>query len=162
MSERAVVTASYVDFGAFLAALKRLRAEGHERFSVYSPVPLAHCEEWLPKQGSPIRWYALAAGIGGGIGGFALSLGSALFFSTIVGGKPVASWVPFCVIAFELTVLAAGLTTMATCLLRAGLYPRGVRADYRAAFSADEFGISVPCGEEDRAHIQELLGQSSV
>ena len=156
MSETDFVTVGFTDFAAFLAALRRLRAAGIDRFRVYSPVPLSEYESLLPRQGSPVRWYALVAGVCGCIGGFVLCLGSTWFFSLIVGGKPMASWVPFCVIAFELAVLAAGLVTMGACLLHARLYPRGVAAAYKPEFSADEFGVSVSCGE-DRQRIEGLL-----
>lgn len=160
MSDAGRVMATFADHEAVVAALKGLRGAGIDRFRVCSPVPLTEHEDLMPRRGSPIRWYALAAGVAGCVGGFALCILSARFFGLIVGGKPVVSWLPFCVIGFELTVLTAGLVTMASVFLHSRLYPRSVEPTYEPSFSADEFGVSVPCAEEERGRIVGLLRET--
>jgi len=154
------VTASFPGFEALVAALRALRAAGIDRFAVYSPVPLHAVEHLLPRRGSPIRWYALAGGLAGCVGGFALCVTASGYYGLIVGGKPVASWIPFCVVAFELTVLVAGLVTMGAVFLHSRLYPRGVGSAYDPRFGVDAFGISVPCEEEARERVVSLLREA--
>ena len=160
MSRLVRVTASFTDLPPFLEALRRLRSAGVERFAVYSPVPLDEYEHLMPRQGSPIRWYALVAGVLGCVSGFALCLGASRFFSLIVGGKPVASWVPFCVIAFELTILTAALVTMGAALGFPRLFPRSPGPGYDPSFSVDAFGLSVLCAEDRREAVAELLREA--
>jgi len=157
MSEAPRVAATFTEAEPLLAALRGLREAGIDRLTVYSPVPLHEAEALLPRQGSPIRWYALAAGIAGGVGGFALCIIATRFFGLTVGGKPVVSWLPFCVIGFELTVLIAGLATMGIVFLHSRLYPRSVAEDYDPRFSVDAFGISVQCEDDARARVADLL-----
>jgi hypothetical protein len=160
VSDARRVTATFADHEALVTALKGLREAGIDRFRVYSPVPLIEHEDLMPRRGSPIRWYALAAGVAGCVGGFTLCIVSARFFSLIVGGKPVVSWLPFCVIGFELTVLTAGLVTMATVFLHSRLHPQSPEPAYEPSFSVDEFGVSVPCAEEERGRIVGLLREA--
>jgi molybdopterin-containing oxidoreductase family membrane subunit len=154
------VTASFPAFEPFLAALHSLRKAGVERFAVYSPVPLHEYEDLLPRRGSPLRWYALAAGVLGCVGGFALCLIASRFYGVVVGGKPLDSWIPYCVVAFELTVLIAGVVTMATVFLHSRLYPRPLSSAYDPGFSVDQFGISVPCEGEQRQTVAGLLREA--
>jgi len=160
MSETARVTATFAGFEPFVAAVKGLRAAGLEQFDTYSPVPLPESAAPVPRRGSPIRWYALAAGIAGCVGGFALCIIASRYFGLIVSGKPVASWIPFCVIAFEVTVLTAGVVTMASVFLHSRLYPREIPSASDASFSVDAFGISVPCTDDGRAAVIGLLREA--
>lgn len=154
------VTASFAEHAPLIEALKRLRRKGVREFAVYSPVPLTEYAALLPRRGSPVRWYTLAAGITGCCLGFALCIGASMLYSQIVGGKPIVSWVPFCVIAFELTILTAGVVTLGAVLLYSRLYPRAPSAQYAADFSVDTFGISVPCAASDSHSIAELLREA--
>jgi molybdopterin-containing oxidoreductase family membrane subunit len=160
MSPALRVAATFAEAESLVAALRGLRAAGIDRLTVYSPIPLHEHEALLPRQGSPIRWYALAAGVAGCVGGFALCIISARFFGLIVGGKPLVSWLPFCVIGFELTVLIAGLATMGTVFLHSRLYPRPLAADYDPRFSVDTFGITVECSEDAREKVADLLREA--
>jgi len=45
-------------------------------------------------------------------------------------------------------------------IVKSRLYPRAPRADYEEHFSADVFGVSVPCGEAERGEVIELLSTS--
>jgi hypothetical protein len=154
------VTACFPEQAPLIEALKRLRQQGVREFAVYSPVPLTEHAALLPRRGSPVRWYTLAAGIAGCGLGFALCIGASMLYSQIVGGKPVVSWVPFCVIAFELTILTAGVVTLGAVLLYSRLYPRAPSPPYTPDFGVDTFGISVPCATSDSQSITQLLQEA--
>jgi molybdopterin-containing oxidoreductase family membrane subunit len=157
MSGATRVTATFTDHVPFIEALRRLRETGRTEFHVYSPVPLTEHADLMPHRGSPVRWYALGAGVAGCCLGFALCVGASLLYANIVGGKPVVSWVPFCVVAFELTILSAGIVTLGAALLHSRLYPRMPSADYRPESSVDTFAVTVPCGSAECEALKALL-----
>jgi molybdopterin-containing oxidoreductase family membrane subunit len=154
------ITAVFTDFGAFLAALRSLKAEGVKHFRVYSPVELTEYEDLMPRRGSPIRVVSLLAGFTGCALGFWLCIGSAKLYNLIVGGKPVVAWVPYCVIGFELTILTAALCTVASVFVLSRLRPRALSPEYDGSFSADQFGICVPCNNEQAGGIAETFRSS--
>ena len=151
------VAASFDDFARFVAALKGLRERGVTRFAVFSPVELTEIEHLLPHSGSRLRLVTLGAGFTGCALGYALCIGSALLYSLIVGGKAVVAWLPYTVIGFELTILTAGLCTVAAVFVASRLYPRPLASAYRPEFSSDQFGLSVPCDPAQQRDIATLM-----
>jgi Protein of unknown function (DUF3341) len=135
--DTASVTASFDDFARFVAALKGLRERGVTRFSVFSPVELTEIDHLLPHPGSPLRLVTLGAGFTGCALGYWLCIGSAYLYSLIVGGKAVVAWIPYTVIGFELTILTAGISTVAAVFAACRLYPRPLASAYRPEFSSD-------------------------
>ncbi len=157
MSQQHTVTAAFSNLGPFLAALEELRRRNITRFWVYTPVELSEHEHLMPRQGSPVQWFSLTAGIVGCILGFALAIGSALLYRIAVGGKPPVAWLTYCVVGFELAILTSALVTFAMTLLLSRLYPRETPDRYWAGFSVDEFGLTVPGGQADIASLVELF-----
>lgn len=123
---------------------------------VYSP---ARCEEALAVLGlppSPIRFLTLAGFLSGTVTGFALCAFTALRWGLIVSGKPVLAWVPFVVVAFELSVLLGVLSTLAGMLLLGRLPGRRLPSHYDPRFSSDRFGLLVRPGPEAERVAAEL------
>lgn len=138
-------------------AIRDLRAQGFADLTVYSPVPVEEIETVVEhgRPVSPVRLFTLFGGLTGTLSGFALTIWSSLKWGLVTGGKPVVSIPPFVIIAFELTILLGGLSTLLAILVL-GRLPRLRRsATYDPRFSADRFGIAVTCSAE-RA---EVVGQ---
>jgi hypothetical protein len=78
----------------------------------------------------------------------------------IVGGKPVASFAPYTVIAFELTILFGVIMTVLGVFVVGGL-PHGKFGSndvgYDARFSAEDFGLVVRCKDRDVSEIDAML-----
>jgi molybdopterin-containing oxidoreductase family membrane subunit len=138
-------------------AIRDLRTQGLNDFTVYSPVPVEEIEEEVerPRPLSRVRLFTLIGGLTGTASGFALTIWSALKWNLVTGGKPVVSIPPFVVIAFELTILLGGLSTL-LALLVLGRFPKyRPSPGYDPRFTVDRFGIAVKC-PPDKA---ELAGQ---
>ena len=165
---RVAVVSVFRDVGAFARALKRLKELGERDLAIYSPVGLPALEPLFPKQRSPIRFVVLAAGIVGCAGAFWMCIGSALLYGLIVGGKWPASILPYCVIAFELTVLLGGLTALAAIILAVSLSNRAVArlrpgrpaVAYDPRFGEDRFGLCVTCAEDQVAPLAAMLREA--
>ena len=160
MKADATVVADFADFSAFIGAIQTLKEAGFNKFSVYSPVSPEDYEQYMPARGSSVPWWSLGAGFTGAFLGFLMAVGSASLYGLIVGGAPWAAWVPYCVVGFEVTILTSALVTLGAVIVKSRLYPRAPRADYEEHFSADVFGVSVPCGEAERGEVIELLSTS--
>jgi molybdopterin-containing oxidoreductase family membrane subunit len=106
---------------------------------------------------SPVRLFTLAGAVSGLVGGFWLAAGTALVNRLIVGGKPPLSWVPFCVVGFEGTILLGSLANLLGLVLFSRLFRLQTAPYYDPRFSRDRFGLLVSCkaGEVDR--LKELL-----
>lgn len=147
-------------FGApepFVEALKGLREAGIGDFEAFAPTGIEAVEQYMPRRGSPMRFITLAAGICGAAAGLALCIGSAVLYGDIVGGKPPVSLIPYCVVGFELTILVAGVMTLAAVLGLSRLRPQPLRNDYVPGFSSDKFGITIVATPEQAQSVAGLL-----
>src|SRR5437899_4597441 len=106
-------------------ALEDLKSKGYHDLTVYTPVPVHEIEDVLERDRpvSPVRLFTLIGGLTGMASGFFLTIWSAMQWGLITGGKPVASIPPFVVIAFELTILFGGISTVIGMILL-GRLPR--------------------------------------
>jgi hypothetical protein len=123
---RRILSVTFGSEAGLLDAVADLRGRGHGVLDVLGPYAVHGLPEALGQRPSRLPWICLAAGLVGLLGGLTLQLWtSAVDWPLDVGGKPTASWPAFVPVAFELTVLAAGLATVAAFLVRErGTRPR--------------------------------------
>jgi hypothetical protein len=145
------------DGSSFTRALQRLQEAHIQDIHAFMPAGISAVEQFLPRRGSPVRFFTIAAGIAGAISGFWMCIGSALLYSLIVGGKRPAALLPYCVIGFELTVLLGGLMTLAAVFFFSRLYPGHKSSAYRPAFSNDKYGIAIDCTSDQIDTVTGLL-----
>src|SRR5204863_1952269 len=105
--------------GTAVRALEDWKSKGYDDLTVYTPVPVHEIEDVLERDRpvSPVRLFTLIGGLTGTASGFFLTIWSAMQWGLITGGKPVASIPPFVVIAFELTILFGGISTVIGMIL---------------------------------------------
>ena len=119
-----------IDGGVFaseaslLAAASACRGRGLEIVDVLSPHPIHGIDEVAGIRRTRLPVVTLCAGIVGFAGGTWLQFWtSATDWPIDVGGKPWNSMAAFLPVTFELTVLCAGLATVAALFLRTRLRP---------------------------------------
>ena len=148
--------ASFQHVDAAADAVRALRARGHRDLTVYTASPNHEIEEALEHRVSPVRLFTLIGGLTGCAAGFGVTLGMSYDWPVLLGGKPIGSIPPYIVIAFELTILAGALSTVAAVgLFSVLLRKRGAAYDPR--FSDDQIGIFVPAGAEQAGALEQLL-----
>lgn len=143
-------------------AIRELRAQGFTDFTVYSPVPVEEIEAVLEENRpvSPVRLFTLIGGLTGTITGFGLTIWSALKWGLVTGGKPVVSIPPFVIIAFELTILLGGLSTLLALLVLGKLPALRRSPTYDPRFTVDHFGIAVFCAADRNPAASRCLSQA--
>jgi len=88
------------------------------------------------------RWLTLAGGVSGAVAGFCLSAGTAWLYPVQTGDKPIITFYPTGIIAFEIAMLFAIVGTMVGMFLEMGLPPRKTRP-YDPAIAEGYIGISI-------------------
>jgi hypothetical protein len=107
---------------ALIHATVSTRKENYEQFDAFSPYPIHGLDEAQGLKKSSIPFVTFAAGLTGGTLGFSLQYWtSVVSWPLNVGGKPFNSWPAFVPVMFELTVLFAGLCTVAAMFILNGL-----------------------------------------
>lgn len=145
-----IVLGIFAHVDTVVRAIRELRGQGFTEFTVYSPVPVEEIEAVLEagRPVSPVRLFTLIGGLTGTFTGFALTIWSALKWGLVTGGKPVVSIPPFVIIAFELTILFGGLSTLLAILVLGRLPAPRRSPAYDPRFTVDRFGIAVACPAE--------------
>ena len=131
----------YVD--SAVNAIGELRAAGLKKITAYMPYPEAQIEEALGYDQSPVRVWALAGGLCGAAGGFALTSFTSMDWPLVTGGKPILSIPAYVIISFEMMVLFGVLSTVIGFFINSRLPYIKPMVVYDPEFSAGRFGVYV-------------------
>ena len=153
MSRTIGLLASFDYVDSAVNAIGELRAAGLKKITAYMPYPEHHIEEALGYDQSPVRVWALAGGLLGAAGGFALTSFTSMDWPLVTGGKPILSIPAYVIIAFEMMVLFGALSTVIGLFINSRLPYIKPMVVYDPDFSAGKFGIyvTVPADGLDRA-----------
>lgn len=134
--------AEYADEESLLAAATRVRSLGFQQVEAYSPYPIHGMAEALGVRGVRLPRIVLVGGIVGCVAALAMQWYSAVIdYPLNVGGRPLASWPSFMPIAFELTILVAGLSAVL------GMFAlNGLPQPYHPLFNVPEFAKASRAG----------------
>ena len=99
------VIAAFAELDSTVHAIEDLRKQNFTDITVYSPTPRHELEEALDSPKSPVRRFTLIGGLLGVTFGYWVAIWISDYWPIVVGGKPIASWVPYTIIGFELMVL---------------------------------------------------------
>ncbi len=134
--------AEFADEARLLAAATRVRELGFSHVEAYSPYPIHGLAEVLGVRGIRLPRIVL----GGGLIGLALAF-VMQWYSTVIdyplniGGRPLASWPSFIPIAFESTILLAGIAAVL------GMFAlNGLPQPYHPLFNVPEFARASRAG----------------
>jgi hypothetical protein len=129
------LTATFPTAEALTAAVSDLRERGYRRMDAFSPFPIDGLAELLGMRPTRLPWAFLAGGVLGAAGIYLLILYSVLIdYPVDVGGRPLNSWPPFLVLAFEAGILGAALAGFVGLL-----FANGQPEYYHPVFNASDF-----------------------
>ena len=142
------VYALYPDGQSAQQAVNRLRALGlHDRdITVVSSFPIEDQEFGEMDKHTWMWWFACLGGLIGMTLGFGLAYLTETAWPINVGGLPIFAWWPNLIIIFELTMLGAILTTVATLVVTAGLGRRSRLYDPAVSQGMILVGVDRPAG----------------
>lgn len=121
---RRLHTGFFEDTRDLLAAAAECRERKIPVVDVVSPFPIHGLDDVLGIRPSRLPWVTLIGGAVGLLCGFWLQYWtSAVNWPINIGGKPYDSFPAFVPVAFEMTILFAGLSTALALLVRSRLWP---------------------------------------
>ncbi len=135
--------ASFAAPGLLLEAVKRLKLDGYRVIDTYTPFPVHGMDEAIGLKPSRLPRACLVFALLG----LAIALGvqiwtSAYDYPLIVGGKPLVALPAFVPVAFELTVLLAGLGVVASLFLVSGMRPKFKVPNLHPGVNDDRFVVA--------------------
>ncbi len=134
----------FTDETSFLAAARACRRADLRILDAHTPYPVHGLDDLLQLRRSRLPWVTLCAGLFGLAAGFGLQYwASAADWPIDVGGKPWNSFPAFMPVAFELTILCAGLATVFAVIVRSGLRPGKLPAPQIEGVTDDRFALIV-------------------
>jgi hypothetical protein len=108
---------------------------------------------------SKVRVFTLVGGLAGLTFGYWIPVWISDYWPIVVGGKPVASWVPYTIIGFELMVLIGSLATVVGLFALSRLPRLTMTVGYDPRFSHGDYGIWVVAGPDRVSQAADLLRQ---
>jgi hypothetical protein len=75
----------------------------------------------------------------------------------VVGGKAIATWIPFTIIGFELMVLIGALSTVAGMFINSRVPKITMTVGFDPRFTHGDYGIFVPAAPERVRAVEETL-----
>lgn len=152
----------FSDVATAAKAVERLREAGFEEADITSLSSVPYPDGVLVTTGhrSWFHWLALAGGLTGAAGGFALAVGTAWLYPVRTGDKPIISWFSSGIITYEFAMLFAIIGAVVGMFLEMRLPPWS-RQRYDPIISEGAIGICVRVASEQRqAQAEQVMQQA--
>jgi hypothetical protein len=151
------VLGAFHELDATVSAIEALKEAKLGAIQVFTPTPRHELEHALDRGPSPVRKFTLIGGLLGVTFGYWIAIWISDYWPLVVGGKPIASWVPYTIFGFEVMVLVGGLSTVAGLFISARIPRLTMMVGYDPRFSHGDYGIWVECPPEKAKTAEELL-----
>ena len=153
------VLAAFAEIDSAVEAIQDLRKKNFSDITVFTPTPRHEFEEALEPPKSAVRRFTLIGGLLGVTFGYWIAIWISDYWPIVVGGKPVASWVPYTIIGFELMVLIGSLSTVFGMFAVSRIPRLTMTVGYDPRFSHGDYGIWVVASPDRAAEAVALLRQ---
>jgi hypothetical protein len=157
------VLGAFHEIDSAVNAIEELRKERFGDITVFTPTPRHEFEHAIGHPASRVRVFTLIFGLAGVTFGYWIAVWISDYWPIIVGGKPVAAWVPFTILGFEVMVLIGGLATVFAMFGLAHVPRLTMTVGYDPRFSGGYFGLFVEAdpdrADEAMAMLQKLGAQ---
>jgi len=141
-------------------AIEELKQKRLGEVTVYTPTPRHEIEHAVGAGPSPVRLFTLFGGLTGATCGYWIAIWVSDYWPLVVGGKPVASWVPYTIFGFEVMVLFGALSTVVGLFINSRVPRLTMTVGYDSRFSHGDYGIWVECVPADAPKAESLLREN--
>jgi hypothetical protein len=142
---------------AAVDAIEDLKQQKFRDITVYTPTPRHELEHALHAPHSPVRRYTLVGAVLGCTFGYWIAIWTSDYWPLVVGGKAVASWVPYTIIGFEVMVLVGALSTVAGMFITSRVPKITMTVGFDPRFTHGDYGIWVPAAPDRARAVEETL-----
>jgi len=151
------VVAAFHEIDTTCAAIEDLKKMRLGDVTVYSPTIRHELEHAIDAPQSVVRRFTLIGGLLGVSFGYWVAIWSSNYWPLVVGGKAIASWIPYTIAGFEMMVMVGALSTVAGMFINSRIPRLTATAGYDTRFSGGYFGIFVACDGAKAGQAEELL-----
>ena len=151
------VVGAFHEIDTTVAAIEDLKKKKLGEVTVYSPTIRHELEHAIDAPQSVVRRFTLIGGLLGVSFGYWVAIWSSTYWPLVVGGKAIASWIPYTIIGFEVMVLVGALSTGAGMFINSRIPRLSTTSGYDARFSGGYFGIFIACDANKAGQAEELL-----
>src|SRR5438270_5830380 len=137
------VLGAFRELDSAVHAIEDLKKERVGDITVYTPTPRHEFEHAMGHGPSKVRIYTLIFGLAGVTFGYWIPVWMSDYWPLVVGGKAIATWVPYTIFGFEVMVLVGGLSTVYAMFGLAGIPRLTTTVGYDPRFSGGDFGVWV-------------------
>ena len=142
---------------AAVDAIEDLKHQKFRDITVYTPTPRHELEHAIHAPTSPVRRYTLVGAILGCTFGYWIAIWSSDYWPLVVGGKAIASWIPYTIFGFEVMVLIGGLSTVAGLFITSRIPRITMTVGYDPRFSHGDYGIFVEAAPDRLRAAEDVL-----
>src|SRR3954471_24041393 len=153
----AAVVGVFHELDSAIHAIEALRKGKYGDITVYSPTPRHEFDHALGHPKSAVRKFTLAFGLAGVTFGYWIAIWISDYWPLVVGGKPIASWVPYTILGFEVMVLIGGLSTVFAMFGFAHIPRLTMTVGYDPRFSSGNFGVWVESTPDEVDRVMNVL-----
>jgi hypothetical protein len=150
------VLGAFRELDATVDAIEDLKKQNFE-VTVYTPTPRHEIEHAVHPPTSPVRRYTLIGGLLGVTFGYWIAIWISEYWPLVVGGKAIASWIPYTIIGFEVFVLIGALSTVFGMFIHSRVPKITMTVGYDPRFSHGDYGIFVETSPEQVRAAEETL-----
>ena len=151
------VLAAFAEIDAAVEAIRDLKKQNFSDITVFTPTPRHEFEDVMAHPASNVRRFTLIGGLMGLSFGYWIPIWISDYWPIVVGGKPVASWVPYTIIGFELMVLIGSLSTVFGMFALSRIPRLTMTVGYDARFSHGDYGVWVVAGPDRAAQAADVM-----
>jgi hypothetical protein len=144
------VLGAFREIDSTIEAIEDLKKERFGDITVFTPTPRHEFDHAMAHPPSKVRIFTLIFGLAGLTFGYWIPVWISDYWPLVVGGKAIATWVPFTILGFEVMVLIGGLATAFAMFGLAHIPRLTTTVGYDARFSGGHFGVWVVT-DPDRA-----------
>jgi hypothetical protein len=151
------VLAAFHELDAAVHAIEELKQKRIGDVTVFSPTPRHEFEDAVGAPPSPVRRFTLVGGLLGVTFGYWIAIWTSEYWPLIVGGKAIASWIPYTIIGFEVMVLVGALSTVFGMFYLARIPRLTLTVGYDPRFSHGDFGVFVATSPDKFRSAEDLF-----
>src|SRR5688500_17436762 len=151
------VLGAFRELDATVDAIEALKQKRLGEVTVYTPTPRHELEHAVNAGPSPVRIFTLIGGLTGATFGYWIAIWSSRYWPLVVGGKPVASWVPYTIFGFEVMVLIGSLATVFALFALSRIPRLTMTVGYDPRFSGGDYGVWVETSPDRAKAVAEIL-----
>ena len=154
------VVGAFHELDAAVQAIEELKKKRLGEVTVYTPTPRHEIEHAIGAGPSPVRLFTLFGGLAGATCGYWIAIWVSDYWPLVVGGKPIASWVPYTIFGFEVMVLFGALSTVVGLFINSRIPRLTMTVGYDPRFSGGDYGIWVDCSPANCPAVESILRDS--